>query len=269
MTSTVPTSAGDGAGTDGVGAEIGADRALLDDGERGRQRARAQQQRLLLGLLGGEGAGDDAAAAADRALHDRGADDLVVELDGQPLADVGAGGGAEGAAAGGVEGEADDRPAALLLLEGGLGVVEILAAHDHALEHRQALRLVAPADLLGRHPRVGRLDLLPRLGIGRAAAPACPRASAPGRWWAAASRQLGPAAATSSLTRWKVSLAVWLILRLRSVVSLMPGTCSRMRSSPWRTMVGSMVPVSSTRRRRISIDWSITSFLRRNRSWSE
>jgi hypothetical protein len=32
-----------------------------------------------------------------------------------------------------------------------------------------------------------------------------------------------------------------------------------MRSSPWRTMVGSIVPVSSTRRRRISIDWSITS----------
>ena len=79
----------------------------------------------------------------------------------------------------------------------------------------------------------------------------------------------GPAADTSSLTRWKVSLAVWLILLLRSVVSLMPGTCRRMRSSPWRTMVGSMVPVSSTRRRRISIDWSITSFLRRNRSWSE
>ena len=130
-------------------------------------------------------AGDDAAAAADRALHDRRADDLVVELDRQPLADVGARGGAEGAAAGGIEGEADDRPAALLLLEGRLGVVEILAAHDHALEHRQALRLVAPADLLGREPRIGALDLLPRLGIGRRAAPACPRASAPGRWSAA------------------------------------------------------------------------------------
>jgi hypothetical protein len=42
-----------------------------------------------------------------------------------------------------------------------------------------------------------------------------------------------------------------------------------MRSSPWRTMVGSIVPVSSTRRRRISIDWSITSFFLRTRSWSE
>ena len=80
----------------------------------------------------------------------------------------GAGGGAEGAAAGGVEGEGDDRPAALLLLEGRLGVVEILAAHDHALEHRQALRLVAPADLLGRESRVGVLDVLVGLGIGRA-----------------------------------------------------------------------------------------------------
>ena len=38
-------------------------------------------------------------------------------------------------------------------LERGLGVVEILAAHDHALEHRQALRLEAPADLLRGEPR--------------------------------------------------------------------------------------------------------------------
>jgi len=80
---------------------------------------------------------------------------------------------------------------------------------------------------------------------------------------------IAPWAAISSFTRWKVSLAVWLILRLRSVVSLMPGTCNKMRSSPWRTMVGSIVPVSSTRRRRISIDWSTTSFFLRNRSWSE
>ena len=118
--------------------------------------------------------------------------------------------------------------------------------------------------------RVGALDRPRRPWDWSRAAPACPRASAPGRWSAAGwPGRSGRTAATSSFTRWKVSLAVWLILRLRSVVSLMPGTCSRMRSSPWRTMVGSMVPVSSTRRRRISIDWSITSFLRRNRSWSE
>src|SRR5207237_5666406 len=98
--------------------------------------------------------GDDAAAAADRALHDRRADDLVVELDGQPLADVLARRRAEGTAACGIEGEADDRPAALLLLEGRLGVVEILAAHNHALQHRQALRLEPSADLLGRQSRI-------------------------------------------------------------------------------------------------------------------
>ena len=37
----------------------------------------------------------------------------------------------------------------------------------------------------------------------------------------------------------------------------MPGTWIRMRSSPWRWIVGSRVPTSSTRRRTISTDWSM------------
>ena len=37
--------------------------------------------------------------------------------------------------------------------------------------------------------------------------------------------------------------------------SLSPGTCTRMRSLPWRWMVGSRVPTSSIRRRTISSDW--------------
>ena len=94
-TSTMPTMAADAAGMDRVGAEVGADGALLDDGERRRQRAGAQQQGQLVGLLRGEVAGDDAAAAEDRLADDRRADHLVVEHDGERLADVLAGGGAE------------------------------------------------------------------------------------------------------------------------------------------------------------------------------
>ena len=37
--------------------------------------------------------------------------------------------------------------------------------------------------------------------------------------------------------------------------SFSPGTCTRMRSLPWRWMVGSRVPTSSIRRRTISSDW--------------
>ena len=35
--------------------------------------------------------------------------------------------------------------------------------------------------------------------------------------------------------------------------SFSPGTCTRMRFSPWRWMVGSRVPTSSIRRRTISV----------------
>src|ERR1700738_2857007 len=111
MTNAVPTRAATVPEWMASAPRCGATVLSLREAERRRQRTRAQQQRLLLGLLGGEAAGDDAAAATDRALHDRRADDLVVELDGQPLADVGAGGGAEGAAAGGLGGEGGGRAA--------------------------------------------------------------------------------------------------------------------------------------------------------------
>ncbi len=57
-------------------------------------------------------------------------------------------------------------------------------------------------------------------------------------------------------TMWNVSFASALILSLISWTSTTPGTCTTMRSSPWRTMVGSSVPVSSMRRRITSIDCS-------------
>ena len=42
---------GDLAGRDGIGAEARADRALLDDGQVGRQRAGAQQHGEVVGAL--------------------------------------------------------------------------------------------------------------------------------------------------------------------------------------------------------------------------
>ena len=58
----------------------------------------------------------------------------------------------------------------------------------------------------------------------------------------------------SRSTRWKVSFAVWPSRRLMLSGSFSPGTWTRMRSSPWRWIVGSRVPTSSIRRRTISSD---------------
>ncbi len=112
-------------------------------------------------------------------------------------------------------------------------IVEVLAADHDALQHRQALRLVAAADLLRRQARIGALDVSQAFGLVRRSS--CMPSRVGTRKVVGGGTVCGmfcPVAATSSLTRWKVSLAVWLILRLRSVVSLMPGTCSGMRSSP-------------------------------------
>src|SRR5215813_10842665 len=54
-------------------------------------------------------------------------------------------------------------------------------------------------------------------------------------------------------TSWKVSRAVLPISSLSGAVSNKPGTCTRMRSLPWRTICASVVPVKSTRRRTASV----------------
>ena len=73
---------------DRILAEAGTDGALLDDGQRRRQRAGAQQDREIVGALHGEAAGDLARAAEDRLADHRRRDHLVVEHDGERLADV-------------------------------------------------------------------------------------------------------------------------------------------------------------------------------------
>ena len=57
-------------------------------------------------------------------------------------------------------------------------------------------------------------------------------------------------------TRRNTILAVRPSRRLMRSGSSMPGSWTRMRSGPWRWMVGSRTPVSSMRRRTISIDCS-------------
>ena len=79
---------GGDAGLDRVGAEARADRALFGDVERRRQRAGAQQHGEVVGRLRREVAGDLARAAGDRLLDGRRGDHLVVEHDGEALADV-------------------------------------------------------------------------------------------------------------------------------------------------------------------------------------
>ena len=69
-------------------AEARTDRALLDDGELGRQRAGAEQDREVVGGLDGEVAADLTGAAEDRLADHRRRDHLVVEHDGERPADV-------------------------------------------------------------------------------------------------------------------------------------------------------------------------------------
>ena len=77
------------AGVDRVLAEAGPDRSLLDDGKRRRQRAGTQQDGEIVGLLNGEAAGNLPGTAEDRLADDRRGDHLVVQHDGERLADIG------------------------------------------------------------------------------------------------------------------------------------------------------------------------------------
>ena len=61
-----------------------------------------------------------------------------------------------------------------------------------------------------------------------------------------------PASVVRFATAWNDSFAVWPITASSSSAEPMPGTCTRIRSAPWRWIDGSRVPVSSTRRRMIS-----------------
>ncbi len=164
-------------------------------------------------------------AARDRAeLMHRRRDRLVVEDDGEALADVLRRGVAEAAGADAVEAEIDHRLAGLLV-EALLRGDQHLAGH-HATRRSErrsgAGLLVEHGDQIGRHLAGG--DLL---------------------------------GGTVSLTIWKVSLAVWPITFFSRSGSLSPGAWTTIRSVPWLED-GRLLGAEgwSIRRRTISIDWS-------------
>ena len=73
---------------DRILAEPRPDGALLDDRQRRRQRAGAQQDRQIVGLLHGEIAGNLARAGGDRLADHRRRDHLVIQHDRERLPDM-------------------------------------------------------------------------------------------------------------------------------------------------------------------------------------
>ncbi len=130
------------------GAEVCADRPLLDHRQFRRQRARAQQKGQVACGGDGEIAANDAATAQDRILDDRRGDDLVVEHDGKAPADVLGGRVAEFSRAERVELEGDDRQAALV--ETLLRIDQVFAGDQRSLFDAQQL-----AGILLRHVHHG------------------------------------------------------------------------------------------------------------------
>src|SRR5215469_8539079 len=209
---------------DRVGAEVGADSAFLENRDRRRQCSRPQQQREIARRLHRKAAGDDAAAAEDRLTDDRRADHFVIEHDSEGLADILARCVAKAFGPGSVEAETDHR---LAVLKGRLGVDEGVAADHHALAYDVGGRSgAAPPALLRRQNLIARRQL------------AAPRVfERDGR-----------------VDKLKGELAVRPNSALTCSGLSTPGSWTRMRSDPSRWIVGSLVPVSSMRRRMISID---------------
>ena len=110
--------------------------ALFQRRQRGRQRAAAQDERKVGGLLRREVPFDDA-GVVDLAVDDRRGDDLVVEHDGQAPVHVGAGEIAELARTVRRQREADVRLAELPLLHAG--VLEVGAGDRNGLANRVVL----------------------------------------------------------------------------------------------------------------------------------
>ena len=157
-TSKQPKKRGMLAGGDRVGAEARADGALLDHGQLGRQSAGPEGHGKVACLGHGEVAADLARAAEDRLADDRRRNHLAVKDDGEGQAHVLLRRPGEALGAGRVEAEGHDRLVGALI-EAGLGVDQVLAAHqnlllDHIRLRRVVLRvkqLVVDGHLLAFH----------------------------------------------------------------------------------------------------------------------
>lgn len=118
---------GGNAFADRIRTQTCADGSFFQNLKRGGQGARTKQQSQVIGRFQRKVAGDDAAAAGNGALNDRGRNDLVIQYDGQSFADVVFGCLAEFFAADGVEFKTDNR---LSFLKSSLGVNQIFTADD-------------------------------------------------------------------------------------------------------------------------------------------
>ena len=139
--------------------EPGADRAFLDDRERCRQRAGAQQNSEVISALDREAAGNLAGTAKNGFTNDRRRDHLIVEDDRERLADILLRHLRELARAGCVELEIDDR-LACALVEAGLRIGEVAARHKDPFFdqiRRPWLRGAIKNFVFGRHPPLQRL----------------------------------------------------------------------------------------------------------------
>ena len=216
---------GDRAGRDRVGAEVGADRALLQHLERRRQGAGAQQQRQVAGLLRGEAAGDAGREPPRIGSRMTGA---LITLSSSTMAN-------------------------------GLPTFSRVTSPKRRAPTESNRKLTTGSPSLERAAarRSGSPPTMTRLRTSVSAAAGRRTASRLGRQQlepagSAAGRRPPPAARvdqTEGHLRGRGRAAC-----LMRSGSSTPGSCTRMRSSPWRWIVGSRVPVSSMRRRTISID---------------
>ena len=148
-------------------AQRRADRALLDDLHRRRQRAGAHQQRDVVGLARRHAAADLHAAAADFLADHRRGDDFRLALldqhDGHPLADVVARDLLEDARAAAVQVDVHGGLVAALV-EAGLRVVDPVAGQHH-LPLDQYLLAVALGEEIAAERHVAGAGRLQRAGL--------------------------------------------------------------------------------------------------------
>ncbi len=134
-----------GALSDAVGPEGGPDLTDRGHDHRGVEGSGAQDQRQGLSLfqrIGGPAHVDAGRATADSLTNGGRAHDLLVEHDGEPLADVGGGDGAEHLTAAGLELERHE--SGLVLVPGDARIVHVVAGEHHVVlqRHRQVALLV-------------------------------------------------------------------------------------------------------------------------------
>ncbi len=223
------------AAVDVVLAEARADRALLHDVERRRERAGPQQQRQLAGLAGQQPG--DLEIAAEHAADGRDADDLLLR--------------ALGAGAHAVAGLAL-ATRFFSMNTTAIGRPRFSRVVRSISEAPRASSLTYTAGWPSLNPELASASCSPETMMSRFSSTGWPsrvlyslepsgarlvRSASAAEFWSSTSRNSSVAVAPST--------------RSASFGSCTPGSCTTMRSSPWRATMGSVTPSSSTRLRSV------------------